>query len=83
MTTYVVRFPGGPDQGFKGIVRHVASGEECRFGSPEDLVRFMTGMNAVGGWEARRSVLEDDLEGPGPLTMEGNRKGAADADPKP
>lgn len=47
MSTFVVRFIGDPAQGYRGRVRHVASGEESSFANLESLLAFFDHLNAV------------------------------------
>lgn len=47
MSTFVVRFVGDPTKGYRGRVRHVASGEEANFISLEALLAFFDQLNAV------------------------------------
>jgi len=56
MSTYVVRFLGAAPDEFRGRVRHVSTGEEGNFASPEDLYDFMERMNAA----ARLGALEEE-----------------------
>ena len=57
MSTFVVRFVGDPTQGYRGRVRHVASGEETSFVSLEALLAFFDQLNAVRS----RGSDEEDL----------------------
>ena len=47
--TFVVDFVSDPVETFRGKVRHVGTGEEIVFSSPEKLVDFMERMGAAGG----------------------------------
>jgi len=49
MSTFVVRFVGDGRSGFRGRVRHVASGEEILFASIPELIAFLEGINAMSG----------------------------------
>jgi len=49
MSTYVVRFLGATRDEFRGRVRHVSTGEEETFTSPEALYDFLERMNAAHG----------------------------------
>ena len=49
MSTYVVRFMDKTAGTFRGRVRHVSTGEEQTFSSPEELYDFLERMNAVHG----------------------------------
>lgn len=64
MSTFIVRFVGDAADAFRGMVRHVATGEEAVFASPADLLAFLEGMNAVSGLAAvPRSASERDAVG--------------------
>lgn len=47
MSTFVVRFVGSRSGPFRGMVRHVRSGEETAFGSSSELLSFFERMNAT------------------------------------
>ena len=47
MSTYVLRFLGTTPDEFRGRVRHVSTGEETTFTSPEELYDFLERMNAA------------------------------------
>lgn len=49
--TFIVDFATDPVDHFRGKVRHVATGEELVFSSPDKLVDFMERMSAAGGTE--------------------------------
>lgn len=49
MSTYVLRFLGVAPDEFRGRVRHVSTGEESTFTSPEELYDFLERMNAAHG----------------------------------
>jgi len=58
MSTFVVRFIGNPAQGYRGRVRHVASGEEASFANLESLLAFFDQLHAVRS----RAGETEDLE---------------------
>jgi len=65
MSTYVVRFLGATPGEFRGRVRHVSTGEEDNFSSPEELYDFLERMNAA---HARRSIDREPAGRPGERT---------------
>jgi hypothetical protein len=58
MTTYVLRFLGATPDEFRGRVRHVSSGEEDTFTSPEELYDFLERMNATTGVRTKTRALQ-------------------------
>lgn len=68
MTTFVVRFVGEPALAFRGTARHVRTGEEIVFASPEELLAFFEQMAAVSGLGA---VAGSDIESPVPIERRG------------
>lgn len=63
MTTYVVRFLGATPGEFRGRVRHVSTGEEDNFSSPEDLYDFLERMNAAHGPQPAATGVTDVKDG--------------------
>ena len=49
MSTFVVRLVRSEEDPFRGRVRHVGSGEEAFFNSPEELLSFLEGMHVIDG----------------------------------
>ena len=72
MSTYVVRFLDATPDEFRGRVRHVSTGEEDNFSSPEELYDFLERMNAAHGL---RSTGERDGEVNGEPATEGSSGG--------
>ena len=72
MSTYVVRLFGAIPDEFRGRVRHVRTGEEDNFSSPEELYDFLERMNAAHG---PRSTDERDGESNGVAASEGSSVG--------
>ncbi len=71
MTTYVVRFLGAMPDEFRGRVRHVSTGEEDNFTSPEELYDFLERMNVSHGPQpATAGAADAPDDGAGPAGRE-------------
>ncbi len=63
MSTYVVRFLDTTAGTFRGRVRHVSTGEEQTFSSPEELYDFLERMNAAHGPQPTSAGADGEKHG--------------------